>query len=164
MAVEKWTRLAITFEPKTRQKAIHKVEDFIIALYLLKLLVVYLFLHLITFSEVATTVATAGVVVVELSTGSTLHEGTIRTSDVGSELAAIFFRNIEFNILIFSKRSESWSMDDRLVNKDIITTVGRGDESEALGRIEELDLATDLHFKSWDSHSVKESTKNPFSI
>lgn len=77
---------------------------------------------------------------------SSLHIGSTRASHINCRFFAVIFLYIELNILAFSKRAKTRSMDDTLMNKDISPAIVWDDKAEALRCIKKLYFSGNLHF------------------
>lgn len=95
----------------------------------------------LSFTAVVEVTTSTTIVVVEVSARSALDVSTVRTSDVGGELLAVLFDKVVFDWFVIGKRAETNGMDDRLVDEDVFTASRWGDETKALGGVEELDSA-----------------------
>eukprot|EP00475_Leptophrys_vorax_P008608 TRINITY_DN1557_c0_g1_i1.p2 TRINITY_DN1557_c0_g1~~TRINITY_DN1557_c0_g1_i1.p2 ORF type:complete len:139 (+),score=13.21 TRINITY_DN1557_c0_g1_i1:767-1183(+) len=86
--------------------------------------------------------AEAAAAAVAVATGSALHEAAAGTSDVdGLGAAVLALLDGELDDLVLVEATEALGLDAGLVDEELFAAIIGGDEAEALGAVEPLDLA-----------------------
>jgi hypothetical protein len=78
--------------------------------------------------------------------GGATDESSLGAGDLGGEVFSLsgIVLNLELNLLVLVKRSEALGVDVGLVDKDVLATVLRGDETESLDSVEKFNTAGGL--------------------